>query len=73
MVRVPSTHLEDFSGNSSSSSSKGPAMSGSSLCWDARKLNISKVAFLMSEGERKQFYFQVYLNVTNTRKKEFFF
>lgn len=44
--------LEDFRGKSSSSSSKGPVMSGSSLCCDARKLNISKVAFLFKQGER---------------------
>lgn len=53
MAQIESRYLEDFSGNSSSSSSKGPAMSGSSLCCDARKLNISKVAFLIKEGERK--------------------
>lgn len=43
------TNLEDLSGNSSSSSSKGPNMSGSSLCCDARKLNMSNVAFLVKK------------------------
>lgn len=54
VAQIVSPNLEDFSGNSSSSSSKGPTMSGSSLCCDARKLNISKVAFLIREtGEMK--------------------
>lgn len=47
------SNLEDFNGNSSSSSSNGPIMSGGSLCCDARKLNISKVAFLIRKGGKK--------------------
>lgn len=47
MAKMPPTHLEGFSVTSSSSSSKGPTISGSSRYCDARKLNMSKVPFLI--------------------------
>lgn len=52
---IHNVNLEDFSGNSSSSSSKGPTMSGGSLCCDARKLNISKVAFLIRKKMKEKY------------------